>query len=153
LEFRRVIFRSLKDAAASAVYGVRGANGVILINTKRGKIGRPIVDVRYEQGMTFLGKLPSYIDSYNYASLVNAIAKEEGNAIPYSEDDLEKYRTGSDRDLYPNVNWIDEITKDYGSNSRFNVDVSGGSEILRYSLIASVYNMHGIMETDKNAEW
>lgn len=146
-------FSILKDAAASAVYGVRGANGVILINTKRGKIGRPIVDVRYEQGMTFLGKLPSYIDSYNYASLVNAIAKEEGNAIPYSEDDLEKYRTGSDRDLYPNVNWIDEITKDYGSNSRFNVDVSGGSEILRYSLIASVYNMHGIMETDKNAEW
>src|SRR5690606_24423902 len=55
-------FSILKDAAASAVYGVRGANGVILINTKRGKIGRPIVDVRYEQGMTFLGKLPSYID-------------------------------------------------------------------------------------------
>lgn len=146
-------FSILKDAAASAVYGVRGANGVILINTKRGKVGKPIVDVRFEQGLTFLGKMPSYIDSYNYASLVNSIAKGEGNTEPYSQEDLDAYRLGTDRDLYPNVNWIDEITKDYGTNSRVNLDVSGGSEVLRYSLIASVYGTNGIMETDNSYEW
>lgn len=146
-------FSILKDAAASAVYGVRGANGVILISTKRGKVGKPVVDIRVEQGITYLGKLPSYIDSYNYASLVNAIAKEEGNTLPYSDENLEMFRSGADRDLYPNVNWIDAITKDYGTNTRANVDVSGGSQTLRYSLIASFYNTKGIMERDKSQEW
>lgn len=146
-------FSILKDAAASAVYGVRGANGVILINTKRGKIGKPSVDIRFEQGITFLGKTPDYIGAYDYASLVNAIAKEEGNQIPYSQEDLEKYRTGSDPDLYPDVNWIDAITKKFGTNSRVNLDVTGGSDILRYSLVGSYYNTRGIMDRDKSYEW
>ncbi|WP_418698162.1 SusC/RagA family TonB-linked outer membrane protein [Bacteroides sp.] len=147
-------FSILKDAAASAVYGVRGANGVILINTKRGKEGKPSVDVRFEQGITFLGKLPKYVDAYNYASLVNEIAREEGKTtMPYSQSDLDKYRSGEDPDLYPNVNWIDEITKDYGLNSRVNLDVSGGSQNVRYSLIASYYNTKGILERDKSYEW
>ena len=141
-------FSILKDAAASAVYGVRGA-----INTKRGKIGKPSVDIRFEQGITFLGKTPDYIGAYDYASLVNAIAKEEGNQIPYSQEDLEKYRTGSDPDLYPDVNWIDAITKKFGTNSRVNLDVTGGSNILRYSLVGSYYNTRGIMDRDKSYEW
>ena len=153
-------FSILKDATATAmygtrgaVYGVRGANGVILINTKRGKIGKPSVDIRFEQGITFLGKTPDYIGAYDYASLVNAIAKEEGNQIPYSQEDLEKYRTGSDPDLYPDVNWIDAITKKFGTNSRVNLDVTGGSDILRYSLVGSYYNTRGIMDRDKSYEW
>lgn len=64
-------FSILKDASASAVYGVRGANGVILINTKRGKVGKPSVNVRFEQGLTKLGKLPKFANSHQYLSLVN----------------------------------------------------------------------------------
>lgn len=148
-------FSILKDASASAVYGVRGANGVILITTKRGKVGKPAVNVRFEQGMTYLGKLPEFIGSHDYLSLINEIAVDEkgaGSEI-YSNELLEKYRTGEDPDLYPNVNWIDEITKDMGQNTRGNIEVSGGSEILRYSLVASFYHENGIIDTDKSQEW
>lgn len=146
-------FSILKDASASAVYGVRGANGVILINTKRGKVGKPSVNVRFEQGITLLGQLPKFADSYQYLSLVNEIAKDEGKPAPWSEDVLEKYRTGEDPDLYPNVDWVKATTKDMGQNTRANVEVSGGSEILRYSLVGSFYHEEGIIERDKSQEW
>lgn len=146
-------FSILKDASASAVYGVRGANGVILINTKRGKTGKPAVNIRFEQGVTLLGKLPKFAGSYDYLSLINEIAVDEGKPAPYSKDVLEKYRTGADPDLYPNVNWIDAITKSSGHNTRANLDVSGGSEILRYSLVGSFYNEGGIIKRDEKQAW
>nr|WP_262497835.1 TonB-dependent receptor [Parabacteroides pacaensis] len=146
-------FSILKDASASAVYGVRGANGVILINTKRGKVGKPSVNIRFEQGMTMLGKLPDFVDSYDYLSLVNEIAIDEGKPAPYKQEIIDKYRTGEDPDLYPNVNWVDAITKDMGQNTRANLEVSGGSEILRYSLVGSFYHEGGIIDRDKSQEW
>ena len=144
-------FSILKDASASAVYGVRGANGVILINTKRGKIGKPSVNVRFEQAVTMLGKTPKLIGSYDYLSLMNELYADEGLPAPYK--DIEKYRTGEDPDLYPDVDWIDAIMKDMGHNTRANLEVSGGSEILRYSLVASVYSEKGLLENDSRQEW
>lgn len=144
-------FSILKDASASAVYGVRGANGVILINTKRGKAGKPTVNVRFEQATTMLGKTPDLIGSYDYLNLMNELYADANLPEPYKN--IEKYRTGEDLDLYPDVNWIDAIMKDMGQNTRANLEVSGGSEILRYSLVASVYSEKGLLEHDSSQEW
>lgn len=146
-------FSVLKDASASAVYGVRGANGVILINTKRGQKGKLQVDVRFEQGFTFMGKQASFINSADHLALLDEINRENGIEPLYGTETIEKYRLGVDPDLYPNVNWVDEITEDMATNTRANVTIGGGSDILRYSFVASVYNEKGIISRDKSQEW
>src|SRR5690606_23725841 len=102
-------FSILKDAAASAVYGVRGANGVILINTKRGKIGKPAVSVRFEQGMTQPVQLPEFIGAADYLEVLNSIRAERGAVPAYSPGRIDSTRNGLDPDLYPDVNWLDAI--------------------------------------------
>ena len=146
-------FSVLKDAAASAVYGVRGANGVILVNTKKGYLGRPKVNFHMEQSFTQPVQLPDYIGSYEYLSLMNELTTAAGNAPLYSAEAMEGYRTGSDPDLYPNVNWLDAISKDYASNTRGDLTITGGSDILRYALVASYYGENGIFDKDPRKDW
>src|SRR5665648_886308 len=146
-------FSILKDASASAVYGVRGANGVILINTKRGEIGKPKITVRAEQGFTQPSKLPSFVGAADYLEIMNGIRKESGAEGLYSQEQIDNIRNKVDPDLYPDVNWLDLITKDQAKNSRVNFSVSGGSKILRYSLVASYYSEDGIIERDKTQGW
>ncbi|MBW8334656.1 MAG: TonB-dependent receptor [Prolixibacteraceae bacterium] len=146
-------FSILKDASASAVYGVRGANGVILINTKRGEIGKPKITVRAEQGFTQPSQLPSFVGAADYLGIMNGIRKENGKEGLYSQEHIDNTRNKVDPDLYPDVNWLDMITKDQASNSRVNLSVSGGSEILRYSLVASYYSEDGIIERDNSQGW
>lgn len=146
-------FSVLKDASASAVYGVRGANGVIIVNTKRGQIGKPSIALNYQQSFTQPVKLPSYIGSADYLSLLNNLKTDAGLNPDYTEDVIGHYRNGSDLDLYPSVNWIDEVTKDYAANSRVNLTINGGSDILRYALIASYYGENGIFERDDSQSW
>lgn len=146
-------FSVLKDAAASAVYGVRGANGVILVNTKKGYLGRPKVNFHMEQSFTQPVQLPDYIGSYEYLSLMNELTTAAGNAPLYSGEAMEGYRTGSDPDLYPNVNWLDAISKDYASNTRGDLTITGGSDILRYALVASYYGENGIFDKDPRKDW
>ena len=145
-------FSVLKDASASAVYGVRGANGVILVNTKRGEMGKPKISVHYEQGFTSPVKLPEYISSANYLSLLDELNVDAG-LRPLYRDVIEKYRTGVDPDLYPNVNWLKTITKDHASNQRVNLSINGGNEFIRYSLIGSYYGERGIFVRDKAQDW
>jgi TonB-linked SusC/RagA family outer membrane protein len=148
-------FSVLKDAAASAVYGVRGANGVILINTKRGRIGKPTVNVTVESAITQPTRLPEFVDGATYMEVINSIATESG-ALPlsrYSAEQIENTRLQTDPDLYPDVNWIDAITKDFATNTRVTMDVNGGTERLRYSLVAAYYGEQGIMDRDKSQEW
>lgn len=146
-------FSVLKDAAASAVYGVRGANGVIIVNTKRGKLGKPSIDVHYEQGFTQPVKLPKFIGSSQYLSLMNELSLDGGGSQIYDPEMIEKYRTNADSELYPNVDWLDAITRDHASNQRANLTVTGGSDILRYALVASYYGERGIFERDKSQTW
>jgi TonB-linked SusC/RagA family outer membrane protein len=141
-------FSVLKDASASAMYGVRGANGVIVINTKRGKVGAPTVNVRVEHSISQPTKLPSFIGAADYMTLLNEL-KEDRNHLPYTQEQIDRTREGYDRDLYPDVNWLDAITKDYAYSTRANLTVSGGSNFLRYSLVGSYFGEKGIMETDK----
>ena len=146
-------FSILKDASASAVYGVRGANGVILINTKRGQAGKPEVNLRYEQGFTRPVKLPEFVAAPEYLEVFNSIARENGTTEPYSEERINNIRNQVDPDLYPDVNWLDAVTEDYALNRRLNLTVSGGSEILRYALVASNYHEDGIISRDKRQDW
>jgi len=146
-------FSILKDAAASAVYGVRGANGVILINTKRGKIGKPAVSVRFEQGMTQPVQLPEFIGAADYLEVLNSIRAERGAVPAYSPGRIDSTRNGLDPDLYPDVNWLDAILRDQAGNTRANLSVNGGSSILRYSLVTSYYREEGLIERDPSQSW
>ena len=139
-------FSVLKDASASAMYGVRGANGVIVINTKRGKIGAPQVNFRVEHSITEPTQLPEFIGAADYMELLNSMY--DPSSRPFTDEQIYRTRIGYDRDLYPDVNWMDAITKDYAYSTRANIDVSGGSDFLRYSLVGSYFGEKGIMETD-----
>jgi TonB-linked SusC/RagA family outer membrane protein len=143
----------LKDASASAVYGVRGANGVILITTKRGKIGKPTVNISVEHAITQPVQLPEFLNSADYLTLLNDIHMQHDGTNFRNLAEVEKFRTGYDPELYPDVNWMDAITKDFASNTRTTLDINGGSEKLRYSFVFAHYNEDGIVERDKTQEW
>ena len=102
-------FSILKDASATAVYGVRGANGVVLVTTKRGAEGKMRITMRTNFSLSHLVRMPEYLDGYNYALLVNE-ANELRNEEPlYDDIELRVIKGNLDPDLYPNVNWQDEI--------------------------------------------
>ena len=142
-------FSVLKDASASAMYGVRGANGVILINTKRGTVAPPSVDFRVEQSVQTPTKIPQFIGAAEYMALLNDLQPDPYKK-PFTNDQILKTYYGYDRDLYPDTDWLDAITNDCALSTRANLTVSGGSEILRYSLTASYYHEDGIMSRDKS---
>lgn len=133
-------FSILKDASASAVYGVRGANGVILITTKKGNVGRPEIKIRAEAGITQPTRLPEFTNSYQWARMYN----EASGTNRYTEDDLAAYRSGADPDLYPNVDWIDALYKSIASNQRVNASITGGGDVARYYISGSFYNESSI---------
>lgn len=133
-------FSILKDASASAVYGVRGANGVILITTKKGLVGRPEVKIRAEAGITSPTRMPEFTNSEQWARMYN----EASGLGRYTDADLAAYRTGSDPDLYPNVDWIDALYKNIASNQRVNASITGGGDIARYYISGSFYNESSI---------
>lgn len=146
-------FSVLKDAAASAVYGVRGANGVIMINTKRGKIGKPTVEARFEQSYTSPVKLLDYVGSVKYLELINEMNIDNGRAPFASEAMLLNYANQTDPELYPDINWWDVVAKDQAQSSKANVSINGGSDILRYSLVVGYYGENGIIRRDENQDW
>ena len=139
-------FSILKDASASAVYGVRGANGVILITTKKGSVGRPEVKVRAEAGVTMPTKMPEFVNSEQWARMYN----EASGTNRYTADDLAMYRNGTDPDLYPNVNWIDELYRNVAYNQRVNASITGGGEVARYYISGSFYNESSIFRNAGN---
>lgn len=140
-------FSVLKDASATAMYGVRGANGVIIINTKRGQIGKPVVNFRVEQSIAQPTQLPEFVGAADHMELLNELTENKNN-LPYTAQQIEYTRYGYDPDLYPDVNWIEEMTKDYAYSTRANLSVSGGSDFLRYSLVTSMFTESGIAERD-----
>lgn len=140
-------FSVLKDASASAMYGVRGANGVIVINTKRGSVGKPTTNIRIEHAISRPTRLPEYLDGPARMRLRNDLQTDKTNPY-YSEEDIHRTEIGYDPDLYPNVNWLDACTKNYAYNTHANLTVNGGSDFLRYALVTSWYNESGIIDRD-----
>lgn len=141
----------LKDASATAVYGVRGANGVILINTKSGQKGKPRVSFRSEFAMQTPLRLADYIDGAEYAGLVNEARRnvDPVNYQPrYTEEDLELYRNGTDPYLHPNVDWQDEVLRKHTFQTINNLSISGGSDVIRYYMNVGYTMQNGMYKVD-----
>ncbi|RRB02684.1 SusC/RagA family TonB-linked outer membrane protein [Larkinella rosea] len=125
-------FTVLKDAAAVAPYGVAGANGVVLVTTKRGKTGTPSLSYNAYVGFQNPTVMPDYLYGYDFAMLKNAAAKYAGLPEPYSADALQKFKDGSDNDSYPANNYVKEIVNRNAVITTHNIELSGGAERIKY---------------------
>ena len=143
---------TLKDASATAVYGVRGANGVILIKTKPGKVGKPTVSADYYESFTRFTKMVDLADGITYMQAANEAMRNDGIATKYTDEQIRNTIAGKDPYLYPNVDWLKEIFNDWGHNRRVNVNVRGGSEKVAYYASVSYFNETGMTVTDKNID-
>lgn len=138
----------LKDASATAVYGARGANGVILITTKKGKTGKPDITFRTESSMLTALRRPEYINGYEYASLMNEALVFAGEDLRWGPDELQKFKDGSDPYLYPSVNWMEELVKKNTFQTINNLSVSGGNDVITYYLNVGYTLQNGLWKTD-----
>ncbi len=134
----------LKDAAAAAVFGVRAANGVILITTKRGKSGRPVLSFSARFDIQKPTRLPKYVNSYDFAILKNEGLRNEGLPELYTPDDLQKYKDGSSPNTHPNTDWFDVGLKSSAPMSQYNLNMSGGAEKFRYFLSFGYLDQEGL---------
>ncbi|WP_341837309.1 TonB-dependent receptor [Chitinophaga pollutisoli] len=140
----------LKDAAATALYGVAAANGVIVVTTKKGKSGKMNVNYSYNQIFSQPTVFPTKVSSYEQLSWYNKLYEAEGRS-PYTQpDDLEKYRTGSDPIRFPNTNWQKVAMKNAAPEMRHDLSVSAGTKLLTYFASLSYYDQASILKTDKN---
>ena len=149
-------FSVLKDASATAVYGVRGANGVILIETKKGDVGKPKIKFQVNQGITQFTMTPQFADGVTYMKMANEAylnSNPTSTMAKYSNEAIQKTADGSDPDLYPNVNWIKELFKPSAQNRRVNMNVNGGSEKAKYYLSLGYYNETGMYKADDMAQY
>ncbi|WP_432712186.1 SusC/RagA family TonB-linked outer membrane protein, partial [Pedobacter sp.] len=143
-------FSILKDASATAVYGVRGANGVILLTTKRGVAGKPMVTYRAEAATLEALRLPEYINAGQYASLMNEALVNSNQTPRWTPDELQKYNDGSDPYLYPNSNWTDAVLNRNTWQTIQNLSVTGGSESIRYYTNVGFTLQNGIYKQDES---
>lgn len=141
----------LKDAASLALYGVRGANGVIYIKTKRGHLGKPVITFDYEFKMGTPTYKPKFVDGYTYAQAVNEGMQNDGLAPRYSQRELEAFQNQTYPEFYPNVNWWDEAIRKHSFGNQANFSMSGGGEIAQYYAQLNYLNDKGILApTDWN---
>lgn len=141
----------LKDAAATAIYGLRGSNGVVLITTKRGTQQKLTIDFDARVAMQALTKLPKFLDSYNYASLYNEALMNDGQMPFYNQETLQGYKDGNAPYLYPNNDYLDMYLKDYSIQQKYNLSVRGGNNIAKYFFALGYTSNSGIYNVDKNA--
>lgn len=135
----------LKDAASQALYGVRGANGVILVTTKRGILEGMKVHASYQFGINTPFRLPDMADGYTYALAMNEALRMDGLSALYSNSDLEAFRTGSNPELFPNVNWKDEALRNKGTTHQFNASFTGGGKNVSYFAAINYIGDNGFM--------
>jgi TonB-linked SusC/RagA family outer membrane protein len=138
-------FSILKDASATAVYGVRGANGIVLITTKKGKYSdKPTISTRYEKGFLAPTRIPKLANASQWMDYYNDISYDANGSTPFPDHIKQKYLTGADPDLYPNVDWMKTVYKDVTTSNRLNMNVTGGGKIARYYVSGSYYNENGL---------
>ncbi len=143
-------FNVLKDATAAAVYGARGANGVLLIITKTGKSGSTKFDARAETSVSSNTRNFQFADNITYMKLANeaALTRPGSPGLPYHQTKIDATAAGLDPLLYPNNNWIDQLIKDQTINNRYNLSISGGGVKARY-YVAGTYNIdNGVLKVE-----
>lgn len=143
-------FSVLKDATASAVYGARGANGVVLVNTKSGREGKTQFNFRAENSISTNTRNFRFADNITYMELANeaVLTRNPQSPLTYSKDKIEQTRRGADPILYPNNNWIDQLIKSYTMNQRFNMNISGGGRVARFYLAGTFNIDNGVLRND-----
>jgi TonB-linked SusC/RagA family outer membrane protein len=146
-------FSILKDASATAVYGVRGANGVIIVNTKSGKAGKPKFNFSYNEGVTTFTRLPDMADGVTYMNLANEARRTRGQVDQYIQDKIDRTASGEDPLLYPNVDWFKQIFNTWGHNRRANMNIRGGSPTANYYISTGYYDETGFLKTDELAKY
>lgn len=139
-------FSVLKDAAATAVYGAEGANGVILVTTKRGIVSKPRISFRAEHSMASPQRLPEFVDSWEYLELANEALFNDGFDPYMTAEQIEKYRSREDNDLYPNTNWMDELLAKNVQNQRYTLNFRGGAENAKYFVSMAYFNQDGVFK-------
>jgi TonB-linked SusC/RagA family outer membrane protein len=140
----------LKDASATAVFGVRGANGVIIVTTKRGSVGPAQISVNSSYGIQMPTKLLDFADSYTYALRHNEANLNDGNDPKFSDTAIEAFRTNSDPLIYANTDWVDYIIRKASPQLKENISISGGTERAKYFVSLGYLKQDGIFNTFGN---
>ncbi|MDR2773442.1 MAG: TonB-dependent receptor, partial [Tannerella sp.] len=148
-------FSIMKDATATALYGSRGANGVILVTTKEGKEGKTRIDIRYEEAISRPTSLTELADPVTYMQLANEAVQTRTPNLPrpYSLNQIDNTIAGGNPYVYPANDWYDVLFKDFTQNHRLNFSASGGGAIARYYLAGSLINDNGLMKVDKKNDF
>lgn len=141
----------LKDAS-SAIYGARAANGVILITTKRGKTGKPEITANVNYGISSPTVIPEMADAATYAAMMNEIETYAGRAPIYTDEEIEKFRDGSEPWLYPNTNWFDAVFKKTTPQTRSDLSIRGGTETIRY-FVSGGYSLQDAIYKNSSARF
>lgn len=136
----------LKDASATAVFGVRGANGVILITTKRGVEGKARINFSAQGGVNIMSKQLDFANSYQYASYYNDMKVNDGGLPTFSQEQLDKFRYHTDPILYPDINWLDYCMKKAAFQSQANMNISGSTDNMRYFVSVGFFNQGGMFK-------
>ena len=142
-------FSVLKDASATAIYGSKGANGVILITTKHGKAGKININVKGEASYNTRTITPKFIDAPTYANLLNEARVTRNLAPQYQPEELALIRSGLDPDFYPNVDWSKLLLKNGAMSYRADLSMSGGGNTARYFVSLSYVEDQGMYNTDE----
>ena len=146
-------FSILKDASATAVYGVRGANGVVLVTTKRGTVDRIQITARANTTLSRLNRLPQYLRAYDYAQLANEAAFARNESPIFTETELGIIQDGLDPDMYPDVSWQDEILNNSFWRQSYYMSGRGGSDVARYFLSLGGKSETAAYKVDKSSPY
>jgi TonB-linked SusC/RagA family outer membrane protein len=143
----------LKDASTTAVYGIKGANGVLVVKTRRGNSGTPKVNLRLETGLQSPVSKLKFLNAFETATLVNEARVNDGLAPQFSNQDLEHFRLGDDPYGHPDVNWYKKIFKPISQQYNSNIDISGGSDAIKYFVSGGAFTQNGNLnkfQSDEN---
>ena len=135
----------LKDASSTAVYGIKGANGVLVVTTRRGKGGAPKFNLRAEGGLQQPTKTPKFLNSYDAAVLINEAQVNDGIPQSFTQADLDAFKNGNDPYGHPDVNWYEKIFKKQSYQANTNLDISGGTNALKYFISGGALNQNGLV--------
>lgn len=139
----------LRDAAAVALYGYRGINGVLSIKTKRGKLNSREINVSYDHAFTSQGRKPEFADAYTYGYALNEALRNDGLQERYNQNELNAFRDGTHPYLYANVNWMDEVFKNTSASNMYNISFRGGGDRVRYFTAANLQNNSGFINNEE----
>lgn len=140
----------LKDASATAIYGSRGANGVLLVTTKRGIMGQMKVNFSTQVGFESALHLPEFLGSYDYARLYNEGLINDGKTALYSDADITSYQNEDDPFFHPDVNWHDELLRKSAPVANYNLSFRGGDEGVKYFVLINILNRQGLFKKSED---